>query len=44
MLLKYCFYIRADPGIKDIDGDDALSFAKNNGHQDVVTLLGSLKK
>jgi ankyrin repeat protein len=32
----------ADPASKDIDGDDALTFARNNRHTDVVLLLQSL--
>ncbi|HEX2967456.1 MAG TPA: ankyrin repeat domain-containing protein [Bacteroidales bacterium] len=35
ILLKY----NADPYLKDIDGDDALTFAKNNGHRNVAELL-----
>ena len=40
ILLSY----RADPALKDIDGDDALTFAVNNGHKEVASLLQSLKK
>lgn len=29
----------ADPGLKDIDGDSALSFARQNGHTSVVAML-----
>jgi ankyrin repeat protein len=35
---------KADPSFKDIDGDDAMSFAKNNGHSEVFVLLQSLSK
>ena len=35
---------KADPVMKDKDGDDALSFARNNGHKAIVTLLESLNK
>ncbi|MBN2634101.1 MAG: ankyrin repeat domain-containing protein, partial [Bacteroidales bacterium] len=34
----------ADPFRKDADGDDALTFARNNGHTEVVTLLEKLTK
>jgi len=34
----------ADPTFKDVDGDDAESFATKGGHSDIVTLLRSLKK
>lgn len=30
---------KADPALKDIDGDNALAFAEKNGHQEVVKLL-----
>jgi ankyrin repeat protein len=43
-VVKILLSYRADPSLKDVDGDDALTFARNNGHQAVVTLLGSLKK
>ena len=32
----------ADPTLKDIDGDNALTFAANNGHPYVVELLKSV--
>lgn len=35
ILLKY----HADPNLKDIDGEDAVTFAGNNGHDDVVEYL-----
>lgn len=35
LLMKY----QADPKMKDIDGDDAITFAANNGHQQVVAFL-----
>jgi ankyrin repeat protein len=34
----------ADPSKKDVDGDDALTFARNNGHAEVANFLQSLKK
>ncbi len=34
----------ADPNLKDIDGDNALVFAGNNKHQDVVDFLKNLRK
>jgi ankyrin repeat protein len=40
ILLAY----NADPALKDVDGDDALTFAKNNGHTAIATLLASFKK
>ncbi len=38
VLLKY----HADPKLKDIDGDDASTFARNNGHAEVVNYLLSV--
>lgn len=40
ILLKY----NADLTFKDVDGDDAITFAGNNGHKAVVDYLTSLKK
>jgi len=40
MLLAY----KADPSLKDIDGDDAKTFADNNGHKEVAALLQRFKK
>ncbi len=34
----------ANPYLKDVDGDDAVTFAKNNHHDEVVKILKSLKK
>lgn len=34
----------ADPSLKDIDGDNALTFAGNNGHKEVVDYLRSYVK
>jgi ankyrin repeat protein len=34
----------ADPWMKDVDGDDALKFAADNGHTAVVSLLKSVRK
>ena len=33
----------ADPNLKDVDGDMAITFAKNNNHQDVVDELNKFK-
>ena len=35
VLLKY----KADPDLKDVDGDTALSFAAQKGHREVIRLL-----
>jgi len=43
-VIKVLLAYKADPFLKDADGDDALTFARNNGHTDVVKLLESLKK
>jgi ankyrin repeat protein len=43
-VVKILFLYKADPEMKDVDGDDALTFARNNGHKAVVELLESLKK
>ncbi|MBN2665522.1 MAG: ankyrin repeat domain-containing protein [Bacteroidales bacterium] len=40
ILLAY----NADPALKDVDGDDALTFAMNNGHTAIASLLTSFKK
>jgi ankyrin repeat protein len=37
ILLKY----HADPKMKDVDGDDAITFARNNGHAQVVDFLNA---
>lgn len=34
----------ADSGMKDVDGDAAVTFAGNNGHSEIVSLLKSIKK
>jgi ankyrin repeat protein len=39
ILLSY----RADPSFKDIDGDDAMTFAANNGNNEIAVLLQSFK-
>jgi ankyrin repeat protein len=36
--------LHADPSLKDADGDDAMTFAINNGHSEVVSLLKSINK
>ncbi len=43
-VVKLLLANKADPSFKDVDGDDALTFAMNNGHSDVYLLLQSLKK
>jgi len=40
VLLSY----NADPSLKDIDGDNAMTFAIKNGHTDIAALLNSIKK
>lgn len=40
MLLSY----KADPLMKDVDGDYAMVFAKNNGHTEVVNYLSKFVK
>jgi len=39
ILLEY----HADPSLKDIDGDTAESFARQNGHEEVADLLESIQ-
>jgi hypothetical protein len=34
----------ADPDLKDVDGDNALTFAVNNNHKEVASLLQSINK
>ena len=43
-VVKILLLYNADPALKDIDGDNALTFARNNGHNTIVTLLESLNK
>jgi ankyrin repeat protein len=43
-VVKILLANRADPAIKDIDGDDALTFARNNGHTAIAAILTSVKK
>ena len=40
LLLSY----KADPLLKDIDGDNAMTFAVKNGHTDIASLLKSIRK
>lgn len=40
ILLNY----KADPDILDVDGDDASTFALNNGHKEVVEIINSFRK
>lgn len=43
-VVKLLLARQANPFMKDIDGDDALTFAVKNGHSAVVALLRPLKK
>ncbi len=43
-VVKVLISYRADPFLKDIDGDEAMIFAANNGYKEVADLLKSLKK
>jgi ankyrin repeat protein len=43
-VVKILLSYRADPFLKDVDGDDALTFARNNGHTEVATLLQGIKR
>lgn len=38
-VVKILLTFNADPKLKDADGDDAQTFARNNGHNDIVKLL-----
>jgi ankyrin repeat protein len=42
-VVKILLSNKANPFLKDIDGDDAMTFAANNGHKEVAALLQSLK-
>ena len=42
-VVKILLAYRADPLLKDIDGDNAQTFASRNGHNEVAALLQSLK-
>lgn len=42
-VVKLLLKNHADPSLKDVDGDNALTFANNNGHKEVAGLLGSYK-
>ncbi len=37
--IKLLIEYGADPSLKDVDGDNALVFARNNNHQEIVNLL-----
>ena len=41
---KILLTFKADPKLRDIDGDNALTFARNNGHKEIVTLLQPFMK
>lgn len=43
-VVKLLLAYRADPSAKDADGDDALTFAVNNGHAEVAALLKKFVK
>ena len=42
-VVKVLLTFNADPSLKDGDGDDAKTFAVNNGHKEVADLLNSFK-
>ena len=42
-VVKILLANKANPFLKDIDGDDAMTFAENNGHEEVAALLQALK-
>lgn len=42
-VVKLLLSRQADPTLKDVDGDDAESFARNNGHPEVAELVKSSK-
>lgn len=41
--IKILLQFNADPTLKDIDGDNALTFARNNNHKAVVDFLSNIK-
>ena len=43
-VVKLLLSNKANPSLKDVDGDDALTFAKNNGHAEIALLLQSIIK
>ncbi len=43
-VVKILLSYRADPAKKDADGDNAITFADNNGHKEVADLLRSFLK
>jgi ankyrin repeat protein len=43
-VVKILLTYRADPSLKDIDGDDARTFAERNGHKEISALLKSFMK
>jgi len=43
-VVKLLLANNADPSLKDVDGDNAITFAKNNGHNEVAALLQSFVK
>lgn len=42
-VVKILLENNANPFLKDVDGDDAMTFAENNGHKEIAALLKSLK-
>jgi ankyrin repeat protein len=42
-VVKILLSYGADPSLKDIDGDDAMTFAADNGHNEIAVLLQSFK-
>jgi ankyrin repeat protein len=40
-VVKLLLLSGADPSLKDIDGDNAGTFAQNNGHKEIADLLQS---
>jgi len=43
-IVKILLTFKADPTKKDIDGDNAMTFARNNGHDDIVNLIKPFMK
>lgn len=42
-VVKILLSFRADHTLKDVDGDDAMTFARNNDHNEIVNLLQAIK-
>ena len=43
-VVKVLLSFNANPSLKDVDGDNAVTFAMNNGHTEVAELLKSVTK